>query len=188
MKRWILFIMCMFILGCQFRPDTSDAVIIIDDIVVTAEEFNRAFESSFFSAMQEEEGIEQFVDVFIARKLLLKEAERLNLDKNPEFLSSIQLFWEQSLLRQIITKKTEEIAADVIITQQDIEEFHKENQQAFEDRALDEVKDQIRLFLLRQKQQELFQQWLSQLRRDANVLIKHEKIKINIDQPQEANP
>lgn len=51
---------------------------------------------------------ENMLDNLIEKKIMLMEARRQGLDRKPEFLKMVQRFWEQSLLRSLLNKKSEE--------------------------------------------------------------------------------
>ena len=56
---------------------------------------------------------EELLDDIIQKKILLLEAQRQGMDRQPSFMSAIQRFWEQTLLRTIIEKKMNEFTAAV---------------------------------------------------------------------------
>ena len=67
----------------------------IGDIRISAREFDSAFRGSIYGGVTDASTKRKdFLDTFISRKLLLKQAEELGLDRDPRFLQSIQLFWE----------------------------------------------------------------------------------------------
>ncbi len=56
---------------------------------------------------------EQILNNIIEKKVLLLEAQRQGLDRNPEFMKMVERFWEQSLLRSLLNKKSEEILSSI---------------------------------------------------------------------------
>ena len=56
---------------------------------------------------------EQLLNDIIEKKVLLLEAQRQGLDRNPEFMKMVERFWEQSLLRSLLNKKSEEILSSI---------------------------------------------------------------------------
>ena len=90
--------------GCAKKEKPA---IEIGEIKVTADEFKEAFRASRF-AEYKELGHADFLNTFLKRKLILKEAERLGLDKDPEFLKDVQYFWEQSLLKLVLARQSKE--------------------------------------------------------------------------------
>ena len=62
---------------------------------------------------------EQLLNDVIEKKVLLLEARRQGLDRNPEFMKMVERFWEQSLLRSLLNKKSEEILSSIPGTEKD---------------------------------------------------------------------
>ena len=56
---------------------------------------------------------EQLLGDIIQKKVLLLEAQRQGLDRNPEFMKMVERFWEQSLLRSLLNKKSEEFLSSI---------------------------------------------------------------------------
>lgn len=62
---------------------------------------------------------DQLLNDIIEKKVLLLEAQRQGLDRNPEFMKMVERFWEQSLLRSLLNKKSEEILSSMPQTEKD---------------------------------------------------------------------
>ena len=62
---------------------------------------------------------EQLLNDIIEKKVLLLEAQRQGLDRNPEFMKMVERFWEQSLLRSLLNKKSEEILSSMPQSEKD---------------------------------------------------------------------
>ncbi|MGD9015595.1 MAG: SurA N-terminal domain-containing protein [Candidatus Omnitrophota bacterium] len=173
MKRFTFLVLAMFIftgLGCAKK---EKAAINIGDIRITAEEFNKAFEASRSVSAGVAER-KEFLDTFISRKLILKEAEKLGLDKDDKFLQSIQLFWEQSLLKLILANKMKELAANIIIDEREIEDYYQMRKaENYPDKELSEVYEVIKILLYRKKQTEAVQDWAASLKNKANIEIDY---------------
>ncbi|MFA5164834.1 MAG: hypothetical protein WC481_04660 [Candidatus Omnitrophota bacterium] len=56
---------------------------------------------------------EQVLDGIIQKKVLLLEAQRRGLDKEPQFMKMVERFWEQSLLRSLLDERSEEILSEI---------------------------------------------------------------------------
>ena len=173
----VLILFALLFAGCQPVKQERPAIR-IDGIEVTSQEFEQAFNSSQF-AKQGPEGRKKFLEVYIQRKLILKEAERLNLDKVPQFLNDIQLFWEQSLLKLILTKQINHISAHTRVDDKEIEEYYQKNKpQLFPDKQLPEVYEQIKLLLFKEKQTKAMQSWSDSLKKRANIEIDYKSLGI----------
>jgi hypothetical protein len=173
-----LFLLC----GC--RQPTDEPAIRINAVRTTAQEFEKAFLASPYSKAATSESRKIYLDIFIARKLMLLEAERMDLDKDPDFLNDIQLFWEQSLLKRVLVKKSESIGNDATIPDMEIEKYYQQNKdKEFNGRPLNEVVGHIRARLIELRQQQLINEWITALRSKASVVVNYPLIKI-FEHPQ----
>ena len=62
---------------------------------------------------------EQLLQEIIQKKVLLLEAQREGLDKDPNFMKMVERFWEQSLLRSLLDKKSQEILDSIPQSEKD---------------------------------------------------------------------
>jgi hypothetical protein len=178
MKKTIFLIMVITLVsGCGFVKKEKP-VIKIGTIRVSLDEFNQALAN--FQAMQGQAADrKEFLDAFISRKLILKEAERLGLDRDPEFLNDIQLFWEQSLLKLMLSKKIKELSFAVKVGEKEIQNYyasHKEND--FLNKELSEVYDQIKWILLNTQQKKAVDDWIRSLRQKTKIEIDYKAVGI----------
>jgi hypothetical protein len=178
MKKFMLMMgfMLLFIgFGCTKK---ESAAIRIGDIRFTAEEFDKAFNESR-SAGAGAAQRKEFLDTFISRKLILREAERLGLDKDPKFLDSIQLFWEQSLLKLILTYEMKELAVNIMIDDREIEDYYRSHKEEnYANKELSEVYGLIKVLLYRQKQSEAVQSWANSLKDKTRIEIDYKQLGI----------
>ena len=180
MKKISALVLIIFLLsGCGWFKKEKP-VIKIGEIEITLEEFNKAFESSRFF----KEGHikrKEFLKEFINRKLLLKEAERLGLDKDPQFLDEIQRFWEQALLKRILSKKLREISSQVKVTEKEIKEYYSTHKEKFPEKDISQVYDQIKWLIFSQKRREALEEWIDSLKKSTNIKIDYKSL--GIDSP-----
>ena len=154
--------------GCGSK---EKAVIVVDNIEITAKEFQKAFNASRFASMGKD-GQKAFLGEYISSKLILKEAEKMGLDKDPQFLSDIQFFWEKALLKLVLSKKTKELASDVDVTGQEISDYYNKYKEShFVDKELPGAYSQIKWLLLKEKQNRVMASWVESLKAKANIKI-----------------
>jgi hypothetical protein len=176
MKRLTLAILvCVIFIGCEGFQNPRNAAIEINGVGFTAEDFNSAFENSPFF-IREGEAKEEFLDRFISRKLMLNEAEKRGLDKDPEFLQDVQYFWEQSLLKRIYEFKNKETAVEVTVTDKEINDYYYSHQDQFSGKELGQVYGQIKAFLHQYKQNESLAEWVQDLNNKADIRIDYKKL------------
>ncbi len=177
---WLIIISLFFIIvGCaRERIRDRDIAIRINEFVMTAGEFEDEFQDSSYSA-GEKNGREQFLEDLISRKLLLQEAERMGLDKDKGFLKEIERFWEKTLLKYIIDRKSNEFAGRVSVQEDDIlSRYNEMVKRGLVNSPLEELYDHIKWLVLREKQTEAFNAWLRDLRRKARLEVDKELLGI----------
>ena len=178
MKKVALLILLVFLTSAWAWPKKERFVVEISGIEITSTKFETAFSSSQF-AEGGESAKKEFLDTFILRKLILKEAERLGLDKEPEFLKDIQLFWEQSLLKRTLAKKIKELSIQVSVDDKEIQSYYQaQKDKQFSEKDLPEVYGQIKWLLFRNKQDEAIRGWTNSLREKAKIKIDYKALGI----------
>ncbi len=165
----------LVLLGCSAPQDTA---ITIDDIEISLTEFDEAFAKSRF-ARQGAKGRRLFLDEFISKKLILKTAEDLGLDRDPAFLSDIQRFWEQGLIKRVTLAKQEELLESIQISEADMFKYYQDNQAAFNGRSYDTVRPEIRNLIYAQRNLASMRQWVESLESGRKISINHDLLGID---------
>lgn len=178
MKKIVYFSMIISLLagfGCGVK---EKAAITIDEITITEAEFNEAFQASRYGVMGEE-GRKEFLKNYISKKLILKEAQKMALDKDPQFLNEIQFFWENALLKLILSKKASELGRNVAVSDEEIQGYYQTYQEShFVDKELPQAYQQIKTLLLKEKQSGAIAAWEDSLKQQANIKIEYRRLGI----------
>jgi len=104
--------------------------------------------------------------------LLLQEAEQMGLDKEPEFLKEVESFWEKTLLKNIIYRKSKELAGEVSVYEDEIRaQYEKMVDKGAAEGSYEEMYDRIKWQLLREKQAAAFNEWLKGLRENSEIEV-----------------
>ena len=164
----IFFILVLILLSCS---KSDDSVIVIDNIRISKEEFEEEFKK--YNKETTKENIKEFLENFINRKLVLKEAEKLNIDKEKEFLKALQNYWEQSLLKIVLDRKSKELFLSIKITDEEINNFYEKNKDRFDNKDLEDVYSEIKLILTKEKQKQALSNWIESLRKKSNIKINY---------------
>lgn len=173
MKKFSAFTLSMLLCACLGCAKKETVAITIGNIPITVDEFNDAFEEGRFQY-----GVElsrkDFLDSYIIRKLILKEAEDLKLDTDPQVLKSLQVFWEQTLLRLALTRKINEMTVPLEVSDNDILEFYEaQKNRDYIGKELPDVREDIKLIIFRRKQQQALQEWTDELKKRKKVAIDY---------------
>lgn len=185
MKKILLVIIGVIILGVAIffviqHIRHSQAAITIGEQRITKEEFEEALNASTFMPV-DNQFRKEFLDKFSARKLILYEAERTSLHKDPEFLTEVQQFWEQALLNLALSRKIREFALDTRVSDQEIRRYYNTNKRIeFADKELAEVYDQIKWSLLNEKQRQAIEQWADVLKQSVAIKIDYKALGIDV--------
>ena len=174
MKRTLRIICLLFLIfsNCSCSP-REESAISIGEIRITAKEFDNAFNRSAYREVPSKEARKDFLEIFINRKLILKQAEKQGLDKDPQFLESVQSFWAQSLLKLILDKKIEQITSDTSITDVEIKSYYQIHKDKFPDKQESEVYHRIKLLIFKEKQRKALQEWMDALKKNTKIKINY---------------
>ncbi|MEK6733353.1 MAG: SurA N-terminal domain-containing protein [Candidatus Omnitrophota bacterium] len=111
MKRILIIILAvLMIAGCKCQAKDKQVLARINNYEITKQEFDEEFKDSAYGVSDTEESRKSFLENLINRKLVLQEAQRQGLDKDKAFLKSIERFWEQSLLKVMLDKKSKDVS------------------------------------------------------------------------------
>jgi peptidyl-prolyl cis-trans isomerase C len=178
MKKFIVIILCgLFFIGCSTKPK-SLPVVRVGDVSLTASEFEDLFKHSVYGIDDSAASRKDFLDNYIVRIVILKEAERLGLDKDPDFLKAVELFWQQALLKRVIERKTNELALNLKVEDREVKEYYEKHKEDFKDRAFADVYAEIKWFLVRAKQRNLLTTWIDSLKKQTKIKVDYKAINI----------
>lgn len=139
---------------------------------MTAEEFEEEFKEAGAGLLGPVNQKEAFLENLINRKLILQEAERLGLNQEREFLKSIERFYEQTLLKAVLDRKSNEFASRIQTNDQEIEAYYNElKDRGLVEKPLTEVYKEIKWQVIRNKQTQAFNSWIEGLREKAKIEV-----------------
>ncbi len=136
--------------GCSRGTSKSEVIATIGNYSLCRDDFISEL-SVYPPAYRENLSKEQILNEIIQKKVLLLEAQRLGLDKDPRFMKMIERFWEQSLLRSLLETKSREILSSIPETDKDrsgeagekmrkwVEELEKSTPVTINKEALDKI-------------------------------------------------
>lgn len=180
MKKYYLAILflSLFILGCQNKPKDKTILAGINNYKITQQEFEEEFKDSSFGRVDTLESREEFLNALINRKLILEDAQKKGLDKDRAFLRMIEKFWEQSLLKLALDRKSKEIAGSAIVSDKKIEEaYQRMLKEAKTDKTYDQMYNQIKWDILKLKESKAMNDWVNDLRKKADIKIDYGLLK-----------
>ena len=163
------------ITSCSKKIPAEKPVLKINDYSVSLEEFDKRF-SELKNIDNKPETKKAFLDNFINRKVLLLEAQRLEIDKEPAFLDAVEKFWEQSLLKLIVDRKLKEIAQSIKVSKSEVEAAA--NKWLAENPSTTKPKEEIIKLIMKQRVREkqtlALNSWIADLRAAAQITIDND--------------
>ena len=163
--------------SCSAQKAVDEEVVItINDHEITLSEFNNLFEATGLEGTPENR--KQFANNLITRKLLLQEAQRQGLDKEEDFLKTIENFWSQSLLQTVIARKVKEDPKNSEVSDVEIRSIYDEWKLANPDqvKSFEEMKKFIKWQVIKKRQTEALDGWVDELQNKADINIKGKDI------------
>ena len=183
-------IFVIFLTGCGRVSSKDNAQILarVNNYEITFEEFRQDFINSAYGRNDTLQSREDFLGNLIDRKLILQDAEHKGIDKDAKFLKMIERFWEQSLLKAALEKKSEEIAGSAFVSDKEIEAaYQKMKKDGKINQPYEQVYNQIKWDLIQSKESALMNAWLKRLRSEASVDINDNLLVVPIDKKGEGD-
>ena len=122
----------LFLSGCG--PRSAEAVVekpavVINKLELTQEELKqelKATSSLGHGALTPTGEEPEWLSRLIERELLVQEAQHLGLDREPNFMRTIERFWKEALIKLLLNRKAQEIGDQIRVYEPEIEEGYKE--------------------------------------------------------------
>jgi len=164
--------------GCEQSKKDARILAKINNYVISVPEFEKEFRNSPFARQNSLESRKAFLNNLIDKKLILQEAQRQGIDKEPEFLKSIERFWEQSLLKVALEKKSNEIAGRASAGDNAVKEAYEKMVRAGKtSKTYEQMYQQIKWEITKEKETELMNDWLSDLHKKAGITVDEDVLK-----------
>lgn len=113
--------------ACARKEGPERVVATINDYKMTVEDFNYESKEILHTGRLLGEvpaTKEDILDALIVKELLLQAAQEEDLDKDKLFMKTIELYWEQTLLKNLLMKKSKEIEKKVMAYENDISDYY----------------------------------------------------------------
>ena len=167
--------------GCAKQEKSKEIVVQINDYYMSVEDFKqdvRTFTVYRPQSIKTMEDKREILNDLIEKEILLQAAQRLNLDKDREFIKTIENYWKQTLLISLVKKKAKEISDSVHVYDDEIRTYYEKLKLANPDiKPLPEIKQDIKRTLRREKETAIMQEWITDLKEKAHVKINEEILK-----------
>lgn len=150
---------------------------IVNERVVTSEDFDRELESlapEYRQIFEEEK--EEFLNQLITMEILLQEAERQGLAKEKEVQEQIAINKEKRK-EILIQELVEKVTRDVEVSIEELRALYEEVKAEIPEKSFEEVKAQLKTYLIQQKQNKKLEEKIEELRSTARITKNEEWLK-----------
>jgi len=180
----------IFIYGCtKGKGDESNIVATINNEPIKLEDFQREMalrskqDPSYKITPQ---AIDEQIDTIIDRRLMIQEATKMGLTSNKDFVRTIQTFWEQTLIRELIEAKNREWEKRLFVSEKDIEDYYEKMQHTAEKDMIElpplqTLYDQIKRDIFLQKKTDALETWLKEVRGKAVIEVNDKLLDASFD-------
>lgn len=126
LRIYLVILMMLLITGCAEKKKEEKIVANINNYKLTVEDFR--YESNEISNAGRVLGEmpvtkRDVLNALITKEVLLQEAVRQNLDKEKDFMGSMELYWEQALLKNLLAGKSQDIAKETVVYEDEINRY-----------------------------------------------------------------
>jgi len=181
MKKYLfaILVLVFFILGCSPKPQTDKKILAkVNNYEIGLNEFNDEFNGSIFAKDKSAETKRNYLENIINRKLILQDAQKKGLDKDPEFLRTIERFWEQSLLKVALDLKTKELSEHITVTAAEVKAaYDKLVKEGRTTKSFEEARGQILWEITKEKEMRAVSEWLKDLTYQSKISINNDLLK-----------
>jgi hypothetical protein len=114
----------------------------------------------------------------IRKELLIQAAVSQGLDKEDDFRQTIEKFWEQTLITNLLKKEAARLEKDILVTMEEVEDQYKE--MVRKDPGcppLDQLVQTIESNIREMKKKKALDAWVDRLWKNARITIHEENLK-----------
>ncbi|MDD5613929.1 MAG: SurA N-terminal domain-containing protein [Candidatus Omnitrophica bacterium] len=149
----------------------------INQFKMSAEKFDDYFSKMSMDKDDTPQARQGVLEALISKKLILQEAEKQGLHKSEEFLDALQHYYEQLLFKLIVDLKSKELSSQVRVTDSEVKSRYDIMQQdSLTDKHLEELYEQIKWQMLREKQTQALNDWLKSVRDQSKIDIDYDTV------------
>jgi uncharacterized protein YktA (UPF0223 family) len=131
--------------GCGKKTEPERIVVRVNDYSMSVEDFIDEIEHSPYAG-GEAKDFESLLDLAIRKQVLIQEAQRQGLDRQGAFMKTIERYWEQTLIRELLKKQTRRVSETISKDKQDkalsdwFEELYESSDIEINEQVLNELK------------------------------------------------
>ena len=169
--RKIFFLAAVCVLFCAcYGTKTDPVVLLVGDIKVTKSQFEEDFKRSPYGGEDTPQNRAKFLESYALRLMILKEAQREGLDRDPKFLKDVEFFWQQALVKLMMEKKSRAAAAGTRVGEDDIIRYYNAHaKQCCPGKTLQEARPYIASLFMSEQKKKILEGWLEYMKSKASI-------------------
>jgi len=172
-KIFFIIFAILFLTGCSVSNNSPDKRIVaqINKYKMTEEDLKYEFKNTPYDEIEllkTENGRKKYLRGLIEKEVLLQEAQRQGIDREKDFMKSIENYWEQALLRILIERKSKEISSLTHVYDNEIEEYYKNSG---ENLPFSKVKNEIMVIIKQKKETDAMNAWIDELKNSSYIKV-----------------
>lgn len=167
---------CVMLSGCTGdSQEKEDYLLRVNDFAISKDEiesrlkFEAELDSNFYPSKDTRV---ELVNALIQSQLLIQEAKKQNFDQREAFRQSIQLYWESTLIRDLLAEKGEQLRRSTVVNQEEIEAYYQENKEFLPEGTLEELKPELVKNIEAKKVNARLAAWIEDLKAGATIEIR----------------
>lgn len=165
----------VFAAGCARKSDGGTVVASVNGRPIYLREVSRELSNMVRqdpSLAINDETVDSLLDMLIKRQIIIQAAMDKKMAEERKFADTIKAFWEQTLIRDFVERKSEEFDRYVFITDKETEAYYNElKQKTGNIKPFGEMREKLELALMRKKKSKAFEGWLAEKRESAKIEI-----------------
>jgi len=109
----VLIVGFMFLFsGCGSQASKGEIVAKVNDYEMTVSDFEEKIEFSPYASNKMPDK-KDMLDITVREQVLIQEAQKMGLDRNKTFMKTIERYWQQTLIKELLQQKNVEISTMV---------------------------------------------------------------------------
>ncbi|MBU4457424.1 MAG: SurA N-terminal domain-containing protein [Candidatus Omnitrophica bacterium] len=169
----LMLVFSLVLAGCSAGGGGGDERVVaqVNDYKMTVEDLKYELKNVPYDdeeLLETEKGRLDYIDRLLEKEILLQEAQAQGLDREKEFMKSIENYWEQALLRLLLQQKSKEISGLIHVYDNEIEEYYRETGE-------DLSRSDVHRIIRQKKETATMDAWVQELKKRSRVKI-NEKI------------
>jgi peptidyl-prolyl cis-trans isomerase C len=131
MKKWLILPLILFALLSCSKKEQGKPLATVDGEIITMAEFSSELDkipTNMKMLVVSQSGKRNFLDRLIVKRLLLKEANKENIEKDKEFQDRLQDIREQLVIESLLKRK---VQLNLNVTDADLKKFYDTNRDQF---------------------------------------------------------